>query len=182
MNLVSLFSGVGGLDEGLHEAGFAPVFCSEIDKYARSTLERFLEDQDCTPWVNDDINSIESSAVAETLNLPDNVPLLLAGGPPCQSFSLIGARGSVEDPRGQLIFKMVEYAYFLKPHVVLMEQVKGLLSAALPGGGKGSVLQLLIDSFREIGYGVDYKVLNAADYGMPQLRERLFLVASKFPG
>lgn len=182
MNLVSLFSGVGGLDEGLHRAGFSSVFCSEIDAYARSTLERFLEDEDCNPWVNDDINALDASVVADTLDLPDNAPLLLAGGPPCQSFSLIGARGSVDDPRGQLIFKMVEYADALKPHVVLMEQVKGLLSAALPGGKKGSVLELIIRSFKDIGYHVEYKVLNAADYGIPQLRERLFLIASRFPG
>lgn len=182
MNLVSLFSGVGGLDEGLQKIGFIPVFCSEIDKHARSTLERFLEDEGFNPWINDDINSIDPSVVADTLNLPDSTPLLLAGGPPCQSFSLIGARGSIEDPRGQLIFKMVEYAYALQPHVVLMEQVKGLLSASLPGGGKGSVLKFLIEAFQDIGYIVDYKILNTADYGIPQLRERLFLVASKFPG
>ena len=58
MNLVSLFSGVGGLDEGLQKIGFAPVFCSEIDKHARSTLERFLEDEGLNPWINDDIDLI----------------------------------------------------------------------------------------------------------------------------
>jgi DNA (cytosine-5)-methyltransferase 1 len=103
---------------------------------------------------------------------------LLAGGPPCQSFSLIGQRGSLVDQRGLLLFQIVRYAQAFMPKVVLIEQAKGLKSAPCLNNKKGGVLENLIRNFQEIGYTVTYEVLRAADFGIPQIRDRLFLVAS----
>jgi len=177
--LVSLFSGIGGLDEGLHNAGFTPIFCSELDVNARSSLENWCKRHSVDPIINPDINTITPHSLKRELGLKVGELDLLAGGPPCQSFSLIGNRKSLEDDRGLLLYKMIEFAKVLKPKAVLIEQVKGLLSAKGADGIKGSALKKILDDFGELGYNASYKVLRAADYGVPQLRDRVFIVATQ---
>jgi len=177
--LVSLFSGIGGLDEGLHNAGFTPIFCSELDVNARSSLENWCKRHSVDPIINPDINTITPHSLKRELGLKVGELDLLAGGPPCQSFSLIGNRKSLEDDRGLLLYKMIEFAKVLKPKAVLIEQVKGLLSAKGADGIKGSALKTILDDFGELGYNASYKVLRAADYGVPQLRDRVFIVATQ---
>ncbi|WP_189358552.1 DNA cytosine methyltransferase [Undibacterium squillarum] len=173
---ISLFSGIGGLDEGLHQAGFAPLFCSELDDNAFKTLRHWSERRGVSPLFGRDINDIDPAALKRKLGLKASELDLLAGGPPCQSFSLIGSRRAMNDDRGLLLLKMVDFARIFKPKAVLIEQVKGLLSAKGADGKAGSAIQSIISDLEEIGYAVNYKVLRAADYGVPQLRDRVFII------
>lgn len=177
--LISLFSGIGGLDEGLHRAGFAPIFCSEIDENARNSLISWCERRRLTPSINSDINTIDPRSLVNELGLKQGELDLLAGGPPCQSFSLIGKRKSLEDDRGLLLYKMIDFANAFMPKSILIEQVKGLLSAKGADGKKGSALKYIITELENIGYTASYRVLKAADYGVPQLRDRVFIVATQ---
>ena len=175
--LASLFSGIGGLDEGLHRAGFTPLFCSELDSNARESLRNWCKTRSVNPVLNSDINEITPHTLKRKLGLKVGDLDLLAGGPPCQSFSLIGNRKSLEDDRGLLLYKMIDFAKVLKPKAVLIEQVKGLLSAKGADGKSGSALKAILNDLNLLGYNVNYKVLRAADYGVPQLRDRVFIVA-----
>lgn len=175
-SVISLFSGIGGLDEGMHQAGFTPVFCAELDDNAFKSLQHWCERRKLSPMLGRDINAINPVELKKTLGLSVNELDLLAGGPPCQSFSLIGSRRALEDDRGLLLLKMVEFARVFKPKAVMIEQVKGLLSAKGADGKSGSALSSIISELEEIGYSVSYKVLRAADYGAPQLRDRVFII------
>jgi len=176
-SLISLFSGIGGLDEGLHRAGFTPLFCSEVDEHAHASLQHWCETRGVNPILATDINEVNPHTLKKKLNLRVGELDLLAGGPPCQSFSLIGKRRSLEDDRGLLLLKMIEFAKVFKPKAVLIEQVKGLLSAKGADGIPGSALSSIISDLESFGYTASYKVLRAADYGVPQLRDRVFIVA-----
>jgi DNA (cytosine-5)-methyltransferase 1 len=175
---ISLFSGIAGLDSGLHKAGFEPIFCAEIDPNAQATLKLWLSKQGIESVVASDVTQINPHDLRRDLGLVPGELDLLAGGSPCQSFSLIGRHGSLLDERGLLLFQMVRYAKAFMPKVVLIEQVKGLKSAQCLKKKKGGVLENLVQSFQELGYTVSYDVLRAADFGVPQIRDRLFLVAS----
>jgi DNA (cytosine-5)-methyltransferase 1 len=177
LKAISLFSGIGGLDEGLHRAGFAPVFCSEIDPHAFESLQYWCRQKKLNPDLGRDIRDFCPEILLKQLELVPGEIDLLSGGPPCQSFSLIGSRNSLDDDRGILLFKMINYASVFLPKAVLIEQVKGLLSAKGPDGKAGSVLSSLIGCLSDLGYTVKYRVLRAADYGAPQLRDRVILVA-----
>jgi len=177
LTAVSLFSGIGGLDEGLHRAGFAPIFCSEVDKHAFQTLQHWCKQKDLKPLLGGDIRNFNPEKLLHDLGIASGELDLLAGGPPCQSFSLIGSRKSVEDDRGILLYQMLDYARVFRPKAVLIEQVKGLLSAKGPDGKSGSVISYLVQSLIQLGYCVKYRVLRAADYGTPQLRDRVILIA-----
>jgi DNA (cytosine-5)-methyltransferase 1 len=176
---ISLFSGIGGLDEGVHRAGITPLFCCELDSNAYSTLENWCKARGVAPELAKDINEINPTKLKRDLGLKSGELDLLFGGPPCQSFSIIGKRGSLEDSRGLLLYKMIEFATVFKPKVILIEQVKGLLSAKNNDIEGGLVIFDVISKFQALGYTTTYKVLRAADFGVPQLRDRVFVVASK---
>lgn len=176
-SLVSLFSGIGGLDEGLHQAGFSPLFCAELDKNAHATLQEWCKRRHVSPVMERDINAVDPQALMSHLGLKAGELDLLAGGPPCQAFSLIGQRKSMDDHRGLLLFKMIDFANVFRPKAVMIEQVKGLLSAKGHDGKPGSALKQLVSELIHIGYGVSYQVLRAADFGVPQLRDRVFIIA-----
>lgn len=175
---ISLFSGVGGLDIGLHQAGFVPIFCSEIDENALLTLKGWYEKKGISPVFSQDINEVNISELRKSLNLQKGELDLLAGGPPCQSFSLIGARKSLNDDRGILLHKMIEFAAEFLPRTILIEQVKGLLSAKGNDGISGSVFKNLVQSLQDLNYSVYHQVLRASDYGVAQLRDRVFIIAT----
>jgi DNA (cytosine-5)-methyltransferase 1 len=122
-----------------------------------------------------DIRAVDPKAAGKTLGIAPGELGILHGGPPCQPFSQIGKQLGVHDHRGLLAFEMLRFAKALRPAVVLMEQVAGFAKALSEEG------TLLVDVFREefasLGYTMAARVLNAADYGVPQNRKRLFLVA-----
>lgn len=175
---ISLFSGIGGLDAGLHSVGFEPLFCAEKDYNALASLKLWLSQQKIECDVNDDVVNTSPRKLRTKLGLEKGDLDSIVGGPPCQSFSLIGKKQSLVDERGLLLFQVIRYAKEFMPKVVLIEQVKGLLSAASLDGVKGGVFKKLISDLEKLGYKTSYSVLRAADYGVPQLRDRLFVLAT----
>jgi DNA (cytosine-5)-methyltransferase 1 len=105
-------------------------------------------------------------------------PALVAGGPPCQAWSSAGLQRGFADPRGRLVEHFIRLVGDLRPHFVLMENVRGLVTAVGPSGRPGEALQLIQEALAEVGYASSVSLLNAADYGAAQRRVRLFLVAS----
>lgn len=177
---LSLFSGAGGLDIGVRQAGFNVLACVELDRNACETLRCNLAAQhERTRVYEGDIRKFAPSAILADVGLRPGGLDLLFGGPPCQAFSLIGKQRSLDDERGMLLFQMIRYTEVMQPRAVLMEQVKGLLSARDGNGRKGGVFERLLHEFNRLGYVVKYKVCLAADYGVAQLRNRVILVAMK---
>ncbi len=177
---ISLFSGAGGLDIGVRRAGFDVRACVELDRNACDTLRWNIAAQgERTRVYEGDIRTVDPAGILADLGLAPGDVDLLFGGPPCQAFSLIGKQMSLEDERGMLLFQMIRYVAVMRPKVVLMEQVKGLLSAKDGIGRKGGVLERLLRAFDCLGYVVKYKVCLAADYGVAQLRNRVILVATR---
>lgn len=177
---VSLFSGAGGLDLGIRWAGFDILACVEIDKNACDTLRHNIETKsEHTRVYESDIRTLNPTTILEDAGVAPGCLDLLFGGPPCQAFSLIGKQKALADERGMLLFQMVRYAEVMQPKAILMEQVKGLLSARDGNGRKGGVFDHLLKELDRLGYVVKYKVCLAADYGVPQMRERVILVATK---
>ncbi|GAA6618440.1 DNA cytosine methyltransferase [Scytonema sp. NUACC26] len=175
---LSLFSGAGGLDLGLMQAGFDILACIEIDPHCCHTSRASANrDGRSTRVIEDDIRNVEpTQLMGELLLLPGKLDLL-CGGSPCQSFSQIGKRGCLEDERGTLLFEFVRFAQVLQPKVILIEQVKGLLNAPDRNGKIGGVYELLQMQLQELGYELKMKVIRAVEYGVAQMRERVFIVA-----
>ena len=188
-SVVSLFTGAGGLDIGLEQAGFRTV--SAVDN-----------DPDCVRTLSDNqaakIHSGEGTAYLEGAQVIQGgietldyatlrpasadrnwVPDLMAGGPPCQPFSSSGKMLSVTDPRGRLFEHFVRVAAELKPKLILFENVRGLVTARGPKGEPGEVLDMVRRAFEGIGYATTFALLNAADYGCPQRRVRCFMMATR---
>lgn len=181
LNVVSLFSGAGGLDLGLEQAGFTVRLCVESDDCARKTLEK-----NRPRWALAEPGDIHGSAPRDLLrqaSLTGAEVTLLAAGPPCQPFSKSGywSRGEslrLRDPRSDTLRSYLRFVEATLPRVLLLENVTGLVFK-----GKDEGLQLLkagvdaINRRRRSKYEFAVLRLNAAAYGVPQLRERVFLIA-----
>jgi DNA (cytosine-5)-methyltransferase 1 len=124
-----------------------------------------------------DVRTLDPSQLMIDLNLEAGALDVLFGGPPCQAFSQIGKQQSLLDERGLLLFEMIRFARVLQPKVMLIEQVKGLLSAKDLHGVKGGVFHSLLSQLKTLGYEVQWSVLSAADYGVAQTRQRVFIAA-----
>lgn len=182
LSAVSLFSGAGGMDLGVGQAGFTLLACIDSDPYCCETLRAAAErERRPTLVLEADIRSIHPINLMDTLGVrPGDVDLLCAGSP-CQSFSQIGTRSSIEDERGLLLFEIVRFAKDLQPRAILIEQVTGLLNARDQQGIAGGVFKLLLDELSKVGYETKWKVIMAAEHGVPQLRRRVFLVSMPKP-
>ncbi len=179
---VSLFSGCGGLDLGITQAGFDVLACVELDPYACETLRANINRiQSKTVVVEQDISKLNPHALMQDLGLKAGKLDLLCGGPPCQAFSQIGKRNSLNDDRGMLLFEMLRFAEVFRPKAIMIEQVKGLLNAPDELGKAGGVFEQLLTGLEGIGYVPKWKIINAAEYGVPQLRQRVFIVATPKP-
>lgn len=189
--VVDLFCGAGGLSTALEAAGWQTVAGVDIQRDCIDSLQanqsrRIAIEQwpgrhflDRTRLVCDDLKNITARDLR-----PKGAPLrwrpdLLAGGPPCQPFSSAGRMRGLDDPRGQLFVEFVRLTEELRPRFVLFENVAGLVTAKCPDGEPGGILELVQGSFEDIGYACRFDLLNAADYGAPQRRVRLFMIASK---
>ena len=161
--VVGLFSGCGGLDLGFHQAGFELVWANDFFKEAVETYKKNIGDH----IVLGDITKIASSDV------PDDFDVLL-GGFPCQGFSIANSKRSMSDERNFLYKEMLRLINDKQPKFFVAENVKGLLSMQ---GGK--VIQMIVNDFKDIGYDVDYKLLKASDYGVPQHRERVVIIGNR---
>ncbi len=177
---ISLFSGAGGMDIGIRQAGFDVLAEIEIDEHCISTLQAAAaRDNLKTKVIHADIKTIDENVLISELNIKQGELDLLFGGPPCQSFSLAGKQLGLCDARGRLLFEIIRFAKNIKPKVILVEQVKGLLSARGENNRRGEVFESFLASLENIGYTPKWKVIMAADFGVPQLRERLFIVATR---
>lgn len=177
---VSLFSGAGGMDLGIRAAGFQVAVQVERDHWCCESLRAENQRTDePTITIEQDITTVEPQSLLDQMGVQPGDVDLLFGGPPCQTFSAMGKRASLADDRGLLLFQMVRFAEVLQPRAVLIENVKGLLNAPDAKGRRGGVVAKLRAELEKLGYTVAYKVLHAADYGVPQARDRLFIVATE---
>jgi DNA (cytosine-5)-methyltransferase 1 len=182
LSAVSLFSGTGGMDIGVIQAGFDVLACVEIDPHCCETLRAaVIREQRRTRIIEDDIRTIEPVNLMHDLCMEPGDLDLLCGGPPCQAFSQIGKRQCLEDDRGMLLFEMTRFAEVFRPKVILIEQVKGLLNAPDRSGKIGGVFELLLERLQALDYVPKWKVILTADYGVPQIRERVFIVSTLKP-
>jgi DNA (cytosine-5)-methyltransferase 1 len=159
ITFIDLFAGIGGFRIALERAGAQCVFSSEIDKFARQVYQ---------------VNFNEEPAGDITQIKEQDIPAhdVLCGGFPCQSFSTVGKRKGFSDPRGTLFFDILRIAKHHQPKILFLENVKGLL-----GHNDGDTFETIRNSLTEIGYTVHWKVLSATMFGLPQRRDRLFIVA-----
>lgn len=156
---VDLFSGIGGFRVALDSIGGVSVGFSEIDKKAIETYRNNFNDPD----------SHNIGDVTKITKLP-HVDLIV-GGVPCQSWSVAGKKRGFDDPRGKLWYDAIRMVDIAKPKVFIFENVKGLIDPR----NKANI-ELIVDSFKSIGYSVRYQLLNSYDFGAPQNRSRVFLV------
>lgn len=159
MKVVSLFSGAGGLDLGFIKAGHEILWANDLYKDAVATYKKNIGNH----IVCEDISLIDAD------DIPDCD--IVIGGFPCQGFSVANTKRHEDDERNVLYKQLIRVISSKKPKFFLAENVKGILSI-----GKGQVFNMILDDFRSIGYKVKYKVLNAADYGVPQTRMRVIIV------
>jgi len=166
-SVVELFAGAGGLALGLEKAGFKSKAVVEIDRWACQTLKK-----NRPHWniIEGDITKISQEGIKKYLQADQEIDLL-SGGYPCQSFSYAGNRQGMADVRGTLFSDFAKILEELKPKMFFAENVKGLVSH---DGGK--TLQTMIKVFEEVGYIVQYKVLNSVDYGVAQKRQRIIII------
>lgn len=177
---ISLFSGAGGMDIGIRQAGFEVLAEIEYDKYCAETLRAAVErDRSRTKVIHADIRAISPEVLMAEVGIAPGELDLLFGGPPCQSFSLAGKQRGLCDERGPLLFEIVRFAEQLQPKVILLEQVKGLLSTKGENGRRGEVFESFLARLEGIGYIPKWQIVMAADFGIPQLRQRLFVVATR---
>jgi len=168
LKVLELFAGAGGLALGLEKAEFETIGLIENNKYASATLKLNRKSWNI---INEDIEIVVKNGIKNYLQDFKGELDLLSGGYPCQTFSYAGNRLGLEDTRGTLFYFYAEILKDLKPKMFLAENVKGLVSH---DGGK--TLNTMINVFEDVGYKVQFKVLNALDYGVAQKRERIFIV------
>jgi len=169
IRFIDLFAGIGGFRYAMRQAGkkiganVECVFSSEIDKECQKVYKENFGD-----FPQGDITQISASTI------PDH-DFLLAGFP-CQPFSIIGNMKGFEDIRGTLFFDIARILEEKKPSVFILENVKLLV-----GHNKGKTLKKILETLKKMGYHTTYKVLNALDFGLPQKRERVFIVGFRNP-
>lgn len=177
---LSLFSGAGGMDIGVTQAGFDILACIEIDPHCSDTLrDAAIRERRNTRVIEADIRSVDPKNLMNELLLKPGELDLLCGGSPCQSFSQIGKRECLDDERGMLLFELIRFAEIFKPKAIIIEQVKGLLNAPDRTGKIGGVYSLLVTKLKALDYEPKMRVIKAAQYGVPQMRERVFIVSAK---
>lgn len=159
LELISLFSGAGGLDLGFEKAGFKIIIANEFDKTIWETYEK----NHTAKLLKADVSTIKSSDFPEC----DGV----IGGPPCQSWSEAGSLRGIDDPRGQLFYEYIRILKDKRPKFFLAENVKGMMAKR-----HTDAVEAIVSKFEEAGYDVSIHLLNASDYGVPQDRKRVFYI------
>lgn len=184
MNTVSLFSGAMGLDLGIEKAGFEIKVCVEMDKWAVETIKANTN----IPVIDRDINLVPTDEILSTAGLDRKDVTLVVGGPPCQAFSTAGKQRGLADFRGNVILQYLRVVSEIRPPYFILENVRGLISAKLNQlpleyeeynsikSIKGSVLQFITTEFKKIGYSISYALLDSANYGVPERRERMVVI------
>ncbi len=166
MKFLDLFSGIGGFRLGLEQSGHTPVGYVEIDKFARQSYQAMYDTTG--EWTAEDINKVTD----EEWKKFNGTVELIAGGFPCQSFSIAGKReGFLNQTKGTLFFEVARAVKQIKPRFVFLENVKGLLNH-----DKGNTFRTILNTLDELGYDVEWRVYNSKDFGVPQNRERVYII------
>lgn len=184
---ISLFSGGMGLDLGLEKAGIDVRLCMDFDKHCCETIRK---NKPNIPVLEGKVENFTSKQLLIAAGLRSSEVFLLHGGPPCQAFSTAGGRKSLQDIRGNCILEFVKKVAEIQPQYFIMENVRGLLSAAispspkdqkpmLPEEMPGSVLKYILNLFNEAGYTVSFALFDSANYGVPQKRERVIFFGNR---
>lgn len=164
MKFLDLFAGIGGFRLGMESAGHKCIGFCEIDKFARESYKAIhntkgeIELHDITAVSDESIRGFGSVDI-------------ICGGFPCQAFSIAGHRRGFEDTRGTLFFEIARFASILRPKYLFLENVKGLLNHE-----NGATFETIISTLDELGYNVEWQVLNSKNFGVPQNRERVFII------
>lgn len=167
IRLATVFSGIGAIEYALKRLKIDTeiIFASDIDKFVKqSYFANYNIDEE--RWYND-VQTIDGSKYKNQVDL-------FVGGSPCQSFSMVGKRKGLEDTRGTLFYDFARLVKEIQPKVFIFENVKGLVNH-----DKGNTFETICDTFESLDYKFYHKVLNAKDYGIPQHRERIFIIGFK---
>lgn len=168
LQFIDLFAGAGGLSEGLTEAGFHSLFANEIaPTYARTYAHNHVGSKVMTA----DIRDLDANKVREELGMEKGKLDLIAGGPPCQGFSINAPVRSTSDKRNHLFKEFLKFVEAFAPRAVLIENVPGLVSFE-----HGETLDAILQALADLGYGADVRILGAAYYGVPQMRWRTIII------
>lgn len=195
MKFISLFAGVGGFDLALERAGYECVYANEWDKYCKNIYDKHFCSRSARQekqgnYMGQNSSNPEGSITRKFTNCydykrygldtrsitdvtTDEIPDhdLLVGGFPCQSFSIAGKRGGFDDTRGTMFFEIARILQAKKPRLFILENVKGLLSH-----DSGATFKTIITTLTELGYDCEWQVLNSKSFGVPQNRERVFII------
>ena len=165
MNFIDICSGIGGFRTGLERNGHNCIAFAEIDKYAIKSYKAIYDTENEVEL--GDITTMEDSEWEQFKGSCD----MIVGGTPCQSFSIAGKRLGFEDTRGTVFFSYVNAIKQVQPKYFLFENVKGLMSH-----DKGNTIKVILKAFDEVGYDLDFEIFNSKYYGVPQNRERIYIV------
>ena len=175
---LSFFSGAMGLDIGMSNGGIHALLACEFNKYARMTIAQNEPDM----ALIGDINNYDAEEILRMAKIPEGRKVdVIFGGPPCQAFSTAGARRALDDERGNVFLRYIEIVEKIKPTYVVIENVRGLLSAPYPYKDitepiKGGALCVILDRLKAAGYTISFDLYNAANFGAPQIRERVVMI------
>ena len=164
MKFLDLFAGIGGFRLGMESAGHECVGFCEIDKFARDSYQAIHD-------TKGEIELHDITTVSDEFIRGIGRVDIICGGFPCQAFSIAGNRRGFEDTRGTLFFEIARFASILRPKYLFLENVKGLLNHE-----NGITFETIISTLDELGYNVEWQVLNSKDFGVPQNRERVFII------
>src|SRR6266404_696914 len=193
---LSFFTGAMGLDLGLAKAGISTILASEIDPVTCETIGGYRDAHHPDLALIGDIRDYTACSIRARCNLPAERDIdLVFGGPPCQAFSTAGKRKAFEDERGNVFLKFVDLILELRPRYAVIENVRGLLSAPLahrphshrgvefepltPEEQPGGALYFILTKLRDAGYAVSFNLYNSANFGSPQIRERVVILCSR---
>lgn len=175
---LSFFSGAMGLDIGMKKGGIKPLLACEFNKACRETIYS----NDKKIGLIGDINKYSVDDIFKFANINKDTKIdVIFGGPPCQAFSTAGNRKAFDDERGNVFLKYLSIIQEIKPEYVVIENVRGLLSAPYfyknyKKPFKGAAMLIILDKLKEIGYSVSFNLYNAANFGAPQIRERVVII------
>ena len=173
INILDVFAGAGGFSCGFHmSGGYKTLGAIEYDKWAAET---FAFNNPETIIINKDITTITDKEIIE--NFKGKIDLII-GGPPCQGYSISNINaGDPKDPRNSLFREFIRVTSLVQPNIVIMENVPNLLNAKTES--KELVIDIIKEELTKLGYNVYFTVLEATDFGVPQIRKRLFVIGSK---
>ena len=183
-NAISFFSGAMGLDLGMEKAGIKVRVVNDMDKFCCGTIRL---NRPNLPLIDRPIGEVTTTEVLKKAGLKKSEVFLVYGGPPCQAFSTAGGRKSLEDTRGNCVLEFIKKVEEIRPRYFVMENVRGLLSAAInPNADQensdrvpGSAIRHIAKLLAGAGYTISFALFDSANYGVPQARERVIIFGNR---